>query len=1207
MLRIVAVALLAALAAAAWLLAAPLGLPAWAPAWLTVAALVVALALVIHAALARAGRRRRARLGSRDPGLVALASHVRQELDRLRAAGDEDVPWTLVIGPGGAGKTAALWRSGLAFLPGFEPQRFAGEGDVQATDRVAFYRAPSGVFVDTPGRMSAGATPGDRAEWRLLLDLLAREGPRRPLAAVLVVVPVPALVGGDAAALAALLRARVDEVQQALAVVAPVHVLCTQVDALAGLGPLCAALPGDRLGFAVEVSGPGAEGARRIAERHLAGLADALEVHAFEAAGAGSPVGAAAGDVARERAELLRAPAHFAALARGAADLVAALFPDHGGIEAPIWRSLLFATAGAPAPHVPADPVLAGALAAAGDPPRRAAPPLAAPGRPRLLAALFASILPADRWVAAWSPRRRRRELLSMSFWACSFGLVSIALAALAATAAAGNHRLIGRTSAALAALARDRGDAAPIRPDALAPVQALAHLLRDHAAGAPPWRLRAGLYQGAALAAPLWRLYLDRAGARLLRPLVERRADDLRALVAAHRRAAAELPAELYRPAVDALRLYLLLTRDGGRLGLAHLGEPEEGARVAQRRWLSDQLAAAWAESAPGAEIEDLERVAATFVADLEALAAAGELPAAVRERDDALVERARAILRRTPRGQRWAEAWADEDLPGAAAITVASLAPGAPWLHNEGRRVRPAFTLAGWEQLRTRVRCPAAAEDFYVYAGRVIDGHACERELAALHAGYFKRYVQEWNHFLDTIEVIEPQGYEATRALIEEMTPYQEQARNDLQELFAAVARHAQLPPAGAPRGRPEVGGVMGAVRRVVRVEAERRGKPDPFAVQAVGGPTIDTVRRALEPFYRYGYPTGEAPLDAYMAVLMKIQGPLGLYLQQREEGRLEEARKYANDVAKLLSEEQLPQLHPQWRPVLERLLLPPIRGLLDEVRRGELDQITQRWCNEVVDPFDLMRACYPFTADAECQATASEVAEVFHPTSGAIWRLYDAALAARFPFQGDRYGLAAPGFGARYKPNPRVAEFLTHARELGEVLFPAGAEGPRLDLAVQFLPATGASRVALTVDGVSESYNNNSKDHPRPMTWPGRGGDQGARLVVHVLAGAQEVTGDGFWGLFKLLEKGELIQEPRFVRARFRLAGGVELLIWPENGPGTPIFGRLRPDARPLDVFRAPRLVAPRSLFLGGKSCPSKFGAAAAPRTESTANPP
>jgi type VI secretion system protein ImpL len=1192
-LRLLLVGLLGCLAAAAWLLSAPLGLPPGVAPWATVVALLVALLVALHALAARWRQRRSSRRRARDPGLLALCSHILQELARLRETGADHVPWVIVIGPPGVGKTAALWRSGLGFQQGLDPQRFVLGDDLQPTDRVAFYRSDVAVFIDTAGRYTTSDTPSDRAEWRLLLDLIASHGSIAPLAGVLVVSAANELLADDAHAGPPrfdLARARVDELQAALDVQVPVYLLCTKLDLLAGLGALVSALPGDRLGFAVELAGPGAEAALRVAERHLVVLQDALERAAFDAS--------ASADLPQERAELLAAPALFARLCARIGEAVAELFPDHGSRDAPIWRAICFASAGAPAPFFARDPLGDERWRSVGAPPLRSSPGMRAPGRARLLGGLFAELLPADRWISRRRWSRRRSQLRARILRQAGLALAAAGLVALFVRSSAGNHRLLVRASQALVALAADRDQqATPIELASIAPLQALAHELREHRVDGPPWALRWGLYQGDALAGPALRLYLSRANHRLLGPVIDRAAEQLRALIHLNRRSGAEAPKEAYRGGVDALRLYLLLTHDDGRFGLITLGEPGEEAHVAQRIWLSRHLAEAWA-SALSVDPAGLVGFTRAYIDDLAERAAGphgAALLAELRDRDLDLVERARALLRRTSRGHRWAEELAEqEDLAGASIITTATIAPGVSWLQNESRRIRPAFTREGWRHIDLQLRCPAGAESFFIYAARVIDDRPCADALAELHAGYFKRYVQEWNLFIDTLHVVEPRGYEETRGLIEELTVYQERARNDLQELFAAVARHADLPAPGSESVAP-AGSLIAGVRALVRERALAERRPDPFARRGAVV-TVELVRRALEPFYRYGYAPagGQAPLDAYLELLTRLQGPLGAYLdKEREDAALEEARRLANEVDKLITEQLQNHLR-EWQSALDRLLRPPIRGLLDEVRRGELDQLTQRWCNEVVDPFDSMRQCYPFTAGAECQATGPELSAVFHPETGALWRLYDASLAPRFPFQGDRYSVAPQGHSSRFKVNPKVADFLTHARELGDVLFPAGAADPRFDLAVQFQPTTGASLVALELDGVSESYNNNFNDRFRTIRWPGQG-EPGARLTVQILAGAQEVTGDGYWGLFRLLEKGDLVQEQRFIRVRFRVAGGVELLLSPLTGPGSPIFGRLRPDARPLDVFRAPRLVAPRGLFLGGKSCPNKFGAA------------
>ncbi|MCA9663757.1 MAG: hypothetical protein KC486_35845, partial [Myxococcales bacterium] len=761
---------------------------------------------------------------------------------------------------------------------------------------------------------------------------------------------------------------------------------------------------------------------------------------------------------------------------------------------------------------------------------------------------------------------RRRRAGLVTSL------VVGLAAAAafMITDAARSNQRLLGQLLGAIQRAAQAPPTPA-MAPADLAPLAEVAHTLADYTVDGPPWGLRWGLYQGEGLAEPALTRYRDLVAARVIAPVAAAAEESLAQTTRRSQGAARELSRDAYWQTVRSLRLYLALTTIEG-----------EPPATEARDWLSEALAESWAElSGRSADERAAPALSAVLVErDLPALAASGALPPG----DKRIVERARRLLRRTSRGRLFVEAMTERGL-GGEAIRISTFAPAATWLRNNDRKVRPIFTRHGWAEVDALLDCEGRTARPYLRAAAAIDGRMCGEELGALRREYLAAYVREWNQFLDTMHVAEPEGYDPIRAQIEDMTITGGPSVNALEALFKIVADNA------APPGAGDEPWIRAQVHRAQAAAADRRA--------AHTGD--DAVRLALEPFFRYGRPEasaadGEAqvsPLQAYFSVLMRISGPLDEYARTQDVAHLEQARKHAGDVFTLLSEEHLPQQDAKWRPVLQRLLEPPIRGLLEEVRRGESDQLTQRWCNEVYLPFEAMKICYPFTKDGACNASASEVAELFHPTTGALWQLYDDALAGRFPFEGDRYAVAVQGYGSRLKLNPKVADLLTRAKELGEVLFPGGAAGPTFSFSIQFQPSTTASKLRLLVDGTTFEYNNNHNDAFRPLTWPGEGGPPGAELVASIRGGEQRVRGEGFWGFFKLLETGDVHQEQRFIRVKMRVgeAKDVHFILNPESGLGTPLFGRLRPDAELMDVFRGSRLKVPSALFLGGMRCAAK----------------
>lgn len=149
-----------------------------------------------------------------------------------------DLPWYIIIGPPGAGKTTALVRSGLKFplAKGQTPEAVAGFGGTRYCD---WWFTEDAVLIDTAGRYTTqdSSAEGDRSSWLAFLDLLHRARPRQPINGVLVAISLEDLItGGDAGteSHASAVRARLVELHEHLKVDFPVYVVFTKVDLIAG-------------------------------------------------------------------------------------------------------------------------------------------------------------------------------------------------------------------------------------------------------------------------------------------------------------------------------------------------------------------------------------------------------------------------------------------------------------------------------------------------------------------------------------------------------------------------------------------------------------------------------------------------------------------------------------------------------------------------------------------------------------------------------------------------------------------------------------------------------------------------------------------------------------------------------------------------------------------------------------------------------------
>jgi type VI secretion system protein ImpL len=171
---------------------------------------------------------KRTRLGGKRRLLAALAGqpYVYQ------------LPWYVIIGAPGAGKTTALVNSGLRFPLAGKLGKGAVRG-IGGTRNCDWWFTDEAVLIDTAGRFTTQDSDraADQAGWFGFLDLLRRYRPRRPINGVLLTVSVSDLLNAsneERLAHARKLRERLDELHTRLGIGLPIYVLVTKADLLAG-------------------------------------------------------------------------------------------------------------------------------------------------------------------------------------------------------------------------------------------------------------------------------------------------------------------------------------------------------------------------------------------------------------------------------------------------------------------------------------------------------------------------------------------------------------------------------------------------------------------------------------------------------------------------------------------------------------------------------------------------------------------------------------------------------------------------------------------------------------------------------------------------------------------------------------------------------------------------------------------------------------
>ena len=157
---------------------------------------------------------------------------------KTRAGALYELPWYLIIGPPGAGKTTALVNSGLKFP-------LAGEGSARAIQGVGGTRycdwwfTDAAVLIDTAGRYTTQDSDAkvDRESWHAFLDMLRRNRPRQPINGVIVAISIADVLHLSALEVAAhadAIRKRLTELHEELKIDFPVYAVFTKMDLVVG-------------------------------------------------------------------------------------------------------------------------------------------------------------------------------------------------------------------------------------------------------------------------------------------------------------------------------------------------------------------------------------------------------------------------------------------------------------------------------------------------------------------------------------------------------------------------------------------------------------------------------------------------------------------------------------------------------------------------------------------------------------------------------------------------------------------------------------------------------------------------------------------------------------------------------------------------------------------------------------------------------------
>ena len=1045
------------------------------------------------------------------------------------------MPWYMIIGPPGAGKTTALQNCGLRFPLDAAKGPIAGVG---GTRNCEWMFTDEAVLIDTAGRYTTqdSAEAVDSAGWLGFLDMLKKHRRRQPLNGVLVAISLSDLAQQsetERQAHARAIRSRVRELHDRLGLRLPVYVLFTKADLLAGFSEYFDNLGKEEREQVWGMTFPLDEGVDEqgvvaqfgpefdlLVQRLNTGLLE--RVHQEP-------------DIRRRRL-IYGFPQQVASMRDLAAGFLDDAFRPSRLEARPLLRGVYF-TSGTQ-DGTPIDRLL-GTMSAEFGLPRQAASAPSGPGRSYFLQRLLREVVFGEASLAGLDPKvERRAKWISIGAYAAC-AVVLLGLAGSWVASYVGNIDLIAQVHAGVTiydarfAELQQRG---PADQDLAATLPAL-DALRDIRGGygdrehEPPLGLTFGLYQGSKLSRAAQDSYVNALNRILLPRLLTRIEAQM-----AGRMSNADF---LYQT----LKVYLVLGRKG----------PLDHELVDQ--WVEADLAAGY----PG---DDNEAIRQSLRGHVDAML---EQPLTPPSLNDALVAQARAELNKEPlaeysynrlmRSKRvlGIPVWSVAENGGPGAGRVYQYKSG----HGLETGVPGIYTWPGYHNVFQPLLIEVTqdiSEDSWVLGREKRDVQSTIRDTARLRKDvlglYLDDYDRRWDFMLGDIGI---KPYTTPQQALDQLSLLSAPA-SPLRDLMVAIDAQLTL-----TRPAATDAALAATQARATAVAQRATGFATFWARSGLGtrqneiasifgegfsttdasGKPVDPASRVddhFRAFHDFVTADGTKPSGLEQA----IQRILALYqaMNQAPPGSPPGLPGAASGAGGVLA--PAAQLQEQTRsmpPAVAAMLAPVAHNATQIGAAAAANEIQDAWKAQVVPLCELAFNRYPFVATSHDDVPVVDFAILLGP-GGKVDAFFNQFIkpyadVSQRPW---RWQSTVP-LGL----SPASLAQFDAAAQIREGLF---SNGSAIQVGFSLKPVTmepAVGQISFDIGGQSTSYAH-EPPQSQPFTWPGPGGKTGVRITMTPTSGANATTieSDGPWALLRVLD-GKIASGAQPDKFRVTFVGG------------------------------------------------------------------
>ncbi|MDQ5908898.1 MAG: type secretion system protein ImpL [Pseudomonadota bacterium] len=1054
------------------------------------------------------------------------------------------LPWYIIIGPPGSGKTTALINSGLRFPLGSGKVRGVG-----GTRNCDWWFTDEAVLLDTAGRYTTQDSHEDvdRAAWRGFLELLKKHRRRRPINGAFIAISLSDLMQQseeERAAQALAIKQRIQELHEYFGIRFPIYVLFTKADLIAGFVEFFNDLGQEERtqvwGMTLPMDDPAnPEGVveqftaecelleKRLNDRLVERLQDERDP---------------------QRRDLIYTfPQQFASLKQVADQFLREVFRPSRYEERVLLRGVYF-TSGTQE-GTPIDRLMS-SLASTFGLNRQNLGAFSGKGRSYFITRLLREVifpeaeiaganLKVERW-QAWIQRGAYAAALVITVVAAVLWLTSYARNEMYIRAVETQRLEVEKQ---IAALSPDQID-----PTAALPLLNAARVIPggydDRAAGVP-WLMGFGLYQGQKLGGEAQLIY-QRLLLRAFLPRIVLRLED-------------QLRQSTNNPGLlqDTLKIYLMMD------------DPQRFDAKVVKDWMERD----WQTNLPRTVTRDQRDQLSAHLTALLALAPL-ESPMAL---DSPLIQKTRDLLNQVPLSQRIYERLKNqrgEGVPPDIGLTLAA-GPDAPrvFTRKSGQPlvagVPGLYTYPGYYPFFLNVSPKLVgqlADDSWVLGSSLqISTNPAEQQRVADEVCrlYMNDFLQQWQGLLTDVQIKSFTTLEAALDILQVLSA----PTSPLRTLMDTVARQTALdqpPPAPTekaadPTMTQRIAGILGD------------GQTGPASLQPCA---IDPRLSAFSQQYRQeikGADGAIPPFDKTLSIINDLYSHLNALARARQTSPDGGVPKDLKDqVATVLNQLQIDATR---KPPPFNLLLNKLAQDSDDVGRSPRDRLNAQWQAAQIAAFfqDNLNSRYPLSRSSiQWSGAASGTSGGTVPTNTIQWANPDlspsrptvagppdAAMTAFSRFFGPN-GLLDAFFqqslksyvtvsssvwtwrgpvGPEQSISPEALQVFQRAAAIRNALFPGNSATPAVRFQLTPIEVSGASQVVISVENQTLSYS--AGQPARAANWQWTGASSQARIEFQPGGAVRNETGP--WAWFKILDQAQVqpIGTGQF-RVTFQLGG-------------------------------------------------------------------